>query len=129
MTRATSPIKVDGVLDEEAWKTAAVVPVNNEWLPGDNIPAPVETQCLVTYDARNLYVAFRALDPKPGDIRAHLMDRDDTDTLIQDDHIGADDRHVQRRAAGLPVPRQPARRPGRRRSSASRTASRTSPGT
>ena len=88
VTRATSPIKVDGVLDEEAWKSAAVVPVNNEWLPGDNIPAPVQTQCLVTYDARNLYVAFRALDPKPGDIRAHFMDRDDTDTLIQDDHIG-----------------------------------------
>jgi hypothetical protein len=33
-------------------------------------------------------VAFRAHDPKPGDIRAHLMDRDDTDTLIQDDHVG-----------------------------------------
>ena len=26
VTRATSPVKVDGVLDEEAWKTAAVVP-------------------------------------------------------------------------------------------------------
>ena len=62
--------------------------MNNEWQPGDNIPAPVQTQCLVTYDARNLYVAFRALDPKPGDIRAHFMDRDDTDTLIQDDHVG-----------------------------------------
>ena len=52
------------------------------------MPPPVETECLVTYDATNLYVAFRALDPKPADIRAHLMDRDDTDTLIQDDHIG-----------------------------------------
>ncbi len=86
--RAESPIKVDGVLDEQAWRTAAVVPLPYEWSPGDNVPPPVETQCLVTFDARNLYVAFRALDPRPSEIRAHLMDRDDTDTLVQDDHVG-----------------------------------------
>jgi hypothetical protein len=88
VSRAASEIKVDGVLDEEAWKTAAVVPLPYEWAPGDNVPPPVETECLVTYDAKNLYVAFRAHDSKPADIRAHLMDRDDTDTLIQDDHVG-----------------------------------------
>ena len=88
VTRAASGIKVDGVLDEDAWKTAGVVPLPYEWAPGDNVPPPVETECLVTYDAKYLYVAFRAHDPKPGDIRAHLMDRDDTDTLIQDDHVG-----------------------------------------
>ena len=88
VTRAASDIRIDGVLDEEAWKTAAAVPMPYEWAPGDNIPPPVATDCLVTYDAKNLYVAFRAHDPKPADIRAHLMDRDDTDTLIQDDHVG-----------------------------------------
>ncbi|MCX6551166.1 MAG: DUF5916 domain-containing protein [Acidobacteria bacterium] len=88
VTRATSPIKIDGVLDEGAWQTAAVVPLPYEWAPGDNVPPPVETRCLVTYDAKYLYIAFRAHDPKPGEIRAHLMDRDDTDTLIQDDHVG-----------------------------------------
>ncbi len=88
ITRAASAIKVDGVLDEDAWKTAAVVPLPIEWMPGDNVPPPVETECFVTYDAKNLYVAFRAHDPRPSEIRAHLMDRDDTDTLIQDDHVG-----------------------------------------
>jgi hypothetical protein len=88
VARAASDITIDGVLDDEAWKAAAVVPLPYEWAPGDNVPPPVETDCLVTYDARNLYVAFRARDPKPSDIRAHLMDRDDTDTLIQDDHVG-----------------------------------------
>ncbi|MGE5198516.1 MAG: DUF5916 domain-containing protein [Rhodospirillaceae bacterium] len=88
VTRAASEIKVDGVLDEDAWKTAVIVPLPYEWAPGDNVPPPVETECLVTYDAKNLYVAFRAHDPRPADIRAHLMDRDDTDTLIQDDHVG-----------------------------------------
>jgi hypothetical protein len=88
VTRATSPIKVDGVLDEDAWAHAASMPVAYEWSPGDNVPAPVKTDCLIAFDTKNLYVAFRAFDPRPAEIRAHLMDRDDTDTLIQDDHVG-----------------------------------------
>jgi len=88
VARASSPIVVDGVLDEAAWQQAVNVPVAFEWAPGDNIEPPVKTDCLVTYDQKNLYVAFRAHDPKPAEIRAHLMDRDDTDTLIQDDHVG-----------------------------------------
>ena len=88
VSKARSAVKVDGVLDEAAWGSAAVVPVAYEWAPGDNIPAPVTTQCLVTFDTKNLYVAFRAADPRPAEIRAHLMDRDDVDTLIQDDHVG-----------------------------------------
>jgi len=87
IVKASAPIKIDGVLDEEAWAKAPVIPLPYEWQPGDNIPPPVETQCLVTYDLRNLYVAFRCFDPEPKKIRAHLMDRDDTDTLILDDHI------------------------------------------
>ena len=88
ITRATSEIKVDGVLDEDAWATATVIPVLYEWMPGDGIAPPVKTDCLVTFDRTNLYIAFRASDPEPGKIRAHLMDRDDTDTLIGDDHVG-----------------------------------------
>jgi hypothetical protein len=87
-SRAASPIIIDGVLDEQAWQQAVNVPVAYEWAPGDNIAPPVRTDCLVTYDAKNLYIAFRAYDPRPAEIRAHLMDRDDTDTLIQDDHVG-----------------------------------------
>jgi hypothetical protein len=85
--KASAPITIDGVLDEEAWAAAPVIPLPFEWTPGDNVPPPVDTQCLVTYDLRNLYVAFRCFDPEPRKIRAHLMDRDDTDTLILDDHI------------------------------------------
>jgi hypothetical protein len=85
--RASVPIKIDGVIDEEAWAAAPKIAVPFEWQPGDNIPAPVDTEVLVTYDLRNLYVAFRCFDPEPKKIRAHLMDRDDTDTLILDDHV------------------------------------------
>jgi hypothetical protein len=87
VARASVPIKIDGVLDEAAWEAAPAIPVPFEWTPGDNIPAPVKTECLVTYDLHNLYVGFRCFDPEPRKIRAHLMDRDDTDTLIMDDHV------------------------------------------
>ena len=87
VVRASVPIRIDGVLDEAAWSAAPVIRVPYEWQPGDNTPAPVETECLVTYDLHNLYVGFRCFDPEPRKIRAHLMDRDDTDTLILDDHV------------------------------------------
>jgi len=85
---ATSPIHIDGVLDEPAWAEATLVPIPYEWSPGDNTPSPVESQCFLTFDAERLYLGCRALDPDPSAIRAHLMDRDSIDTFIQDDFIG-----------------------------------------
>ena len=85
--RATSPVEVDGELDEAAWAQAVVVPIAYEWTPGDNATPPVATEGLVTYDDEHLYVAWRAHDPEPGKIRAHLMDRDSIDTFVQDDHV------------------------------------------
>jgi len=87
VVKASVPIRIDGVLDEACWGAAPKIPVPFEWQPGDNIPAPVATEVLVTYDLHNIYIGFRCFDPEPGKIRAHLMDRDDTDTLILDDHV------------------------------------------
>lgn len=87
VVEAVSKIKIDGVLDEDAWKHPEPIKILYEWMPGDNIPAVVESECLVTFDKSKLYIAFKCFDPEPGKIRAHLMDRDSTDTLIQDDHI------------------------------------------
>ena len=82
-----TPVNVDGVLDESSWKDATVIPLKYEYRPGDNIPAIVSTDVMITFDHDYLYVAFRAEDPEPGKIRAHLMDRDQIDTFIQDDHV------------------------------------------
>jgi hypothetical protein len=87
ISAATGKIKVDGILDEEAWKNCQAIKLPTEWTPGENTPAPVDTDCLVTYDRRNFYIAFRCHDPEPGKIRAHLMDRDAIDTFVMDDHI------------------------------------------
>lgn len=85
VSRATSPIKIDGSLDEAAWSAAAVIDLATETRPAENQPAPVKTECLVTYDDDRLYVAFRAHDPDPSQIRAHLSDRDNA---YSDDFVG-----------------------------------------
>lgn len=85
--KARSKIKIDGILNEEAWKYPVKIKVPYEWTRGENRPAPVETQCMVTFDKSNFYVAFRCFDPDPSQIRAHLMDRDQMDTFIQDDYV------------------------------------------
>jgi len=83
--RIDGPIRVDAVLDEPAWREAVVVGIPWEVSPGDNIPAPVRTECLLMYDDRTLYAAFRAFDPDPAAIRAHLTDRDNA---FEDDFVG-----------------------------------------
>ena len=81
--RATSEIKIDGVLDEPAWASAGVLDLKYEWFPGERATPPVRTECLLAYDDDNFYVAFRAHDPEPEKIRAHLMDRDSVNTFVQ----------------------------------------------
>ncbi len=83
--RAETPIKIDGVLDEEAWQKGLVLDVNNETDPGKNVPAPVTTISYMTYDDDHFFIAFRANDPDPSAIRAHLADRD---TPFRDDFVG-----------------------------------------
>ncbi len=80
-----SPIRVDGVLDEPAWREVAEIPLRYEYFPGDNTPARAETICMVTFDHERLYLAFRAKDADPGAIRANLADRD---APFLDDTVG-----------------------------------------
>ncbi|HYG61424.1 MAG TPA: DUF5916 domain-containing protein [Thermoanaerobaculia bacterium] len=83
--RLSSPVQIDGVLEEEAWSQALKMDVAFEIDPGRNVPAPVTTVAYLAYDDERLYAAFRADDPDPGAIRAHLADRD---TTFRDDFVG-----------------------------------------
>jgi hypothetical protein len=82
---ATGAIRVDGILDEPAWASAEPMEFDVETNPGDNIVPPARTAGYMTYDSRHLYVAFRAWDPDPKAIRAHLSDRDNA---FSDDFVG-----------------------------------------
>ena len=65
--RTTESIKVDGVLDEQVWKTSAVA--TNFWVsyPTDGIRASPELKTLVrvTYDDEFIYVAAECIGPGP----------------------------------------------------------------
>ena len=82
---ASSPIEIDGSLDEAAWSQALTFTLDNEFEPGRNVPAPVTAVAYLTHDDDRLYVGFRAYDPDPSAIRAHLTDRD---TALRDDYVG-----------------------------------------
>jgi hypothetical protein len=98
--RTEAVITLDGAIDEAAWGGALTFDLNIEFSPADNQPAPARTECLILEDGRRLYIAFRAHDPRPEEIRAHLSDRD---RLGNDDHVGVliDSFNDERRAFGF----------------------------
>ncbi|MEQ8315686.1 MAG: DUF5916 domain-containing protein [Gammaproteobacteria bacterium] len=83
--RVTSRPDIDGALAEGEWADAITVAITVETEPGENIPAPVDTEALLMEDGETLYVAFIAQDPEPGQIRAFYRDRD---RLWDDDWVG-----------------------------------------
>ncbi len=95
-------VRIDGMLDEEAWENALLLELNYEVWPGENVEPPARTEVLIAYSESHLYVAFRAYDPEPSAIRAHLNDRDSFDTWA-DDIVGIvfDTFDDERRAFGF----------------------------
>ena len=84
LREATGTIRVDGVLDEDAWASAARAVNFSEVFPGDQTRPPVEVTGLMTYSKEVLYVGIIVKDD-PSAIRANLSDRD---AIWQDDYAG-----------------------------------------
>ncbi|MEK6303140.1 MAG: DUF5916 domain-containing protein [Acidobacteriota bacterium] len=83
ITRFEKPPVIDGKLDDEMWKTAAVLADFYQTQPGDNIAPSHATEVLIGYDSKHLYVAFHAYDD-PHKVRATVAKRDqifDDDTV------------------------------------------------
>ena len=83
LPRFAAAPKIDGILDEPEWQTAATIEDFVETWPGDNAPPPRPTRVRLGVDATNLYVAIEA-DDEPGAVRATLARRDD---VLADDHL------------------------------------------
>jgi len=77
------PLVIDGKVDEDIWKDAAVFKDFYQTNPGDNIAPSKPTEVLVMYDDKNLYVAFRCWDEKDK-IRATVAKRDD---VLNEDNV------------------------------------------
>ncbi len=74
--RFEKPPVIDGKLDEDVWKTAAVLGDFYQTQPGDNIAPSYPTHVLLGYDSKTLYIAFRVKD-EPDKVRATVAKRDE----------------------------------------------------
>jgi len=74
---------IDGRLDDDVWKTAAVFKDFYQTSPGDNVAPSKPTETMIGYDARTLYLAFHCFD-EPDKVRATVAKRDDVLNGIED---------------------------------------------
>lgn len=80
---AKSPV-IDGKLDDEVWKSAAVFKDFYQWRPSDTATASARTEVFAGYDSRFIYFAFHAYDD-PAKVRANVAKRDN---IFDDDVVG-----------------------------------------
>lgn len=74
--KALTPPVIDGKLDEEVWKTAAVFKDFYQTGPGYNTPPSKPTEAYMLYDEHNLYIGFKCWDERDK-IKATVAKRDD----------------------------------------------------
>ncbi len=84
LPRFDKPPVIDGKLDEEVWQKAVVLKDFYQIQPGDNTPPSKPTEVLIGFDARFIYIAFKATD-EPDKVRATVAKRDN---IFQDDYVG-----------------------------------------
>ena len=82
--RLAGEIRIDGNVDEAAWRSARRLTDFREFQPGHMSEPGVRTEAFVTYDDEHLYVAIIAHDD-PSEVRASLTERDG---MFADDWAG-----------------------------------------
>ena len=75
-TRTDTPPEIDGHLDDEVWRSAALITGFVQQAPLDGAPATEETEVYVAYDSENIYLAIHAHYEDPSIMRANRVDRD-----------------------------------------------------
>ena len=99
--RRTTPITIDGKLDDAAWVSAEPTAGFVQAYPQPGVIAPDQTEVRVLYDDDALYVGIRMFDAHPDSIAAGLARRDATAaTGIYSDwvHLIIDSYHDRRTA-------------------------------
>jgi hypothetical protein len=81
--RFDAPPVIDGVLNDETWKNAAVFGNFVQISPGDNVKPTHPTEFMMGYDAKNLYMAFRIIQDRKT-VRATVARRDN---IFNDDYV------------------------------------------
>ncbi len=68
--------KIDGLLDEECWKNAAIASGFTENSPEPNTPSSMRTEVKVLYSTEAIYIGAMMYDPDPDSILKQLSVRD-----------------------------------------------------
>lgn len=76
--RITKSPKIDGKLDDDAWKDAVIATGFVERQPNNGKPIPdsLSTSVKIVYDDLGIYFGAEMLDPFPSEIRKELTERD-----------------------------------------------------
>jgi hypothetical protein len=87
--RTETPIRLDGILDDEVWKRVTPASGFTQSEPREGQPATEGTDVFVAYDAQNLYIGAMMHDSDPGaeivnDIRKDFRedDQDDFEVIL-----------------------------------------------
>ena len=77
-TRITTPPKIDGNLNDEAWKNAPVANNFVQFRPDNGVAelADYKTEVKLVYDDNAVYISAKMLDPEPSKIPAEFTNRD-----------------------------------------------------
>lgn len=73
---AAGSIRIDGVLDEPAWREAGLIADLTQQSPKPGEPTPFRTEVRFLVDGSTLYIGFICGDPDPALIAIHTMQRD-----------------------------------------------------
>ena len=74
--RLTTPLKIDGALDEPLYSTVAPISDFIQQEPHEGEPATEKTEMWLAFDDRNVYVSFRCWESEPDQVIANEMRRD-----------------------------------------------------
>lgn len=81
--KLTAPPVIDGVLNDEVWKSAAVFGDFIQTSPGDNVAPTHPTEFMMAYDSKNLYMAYKVKQDR-STVRATVARRDN---VFNDDYV------------------------------------------
>ena len=85
ISKASSSLKLDGILNDDAWSHAEKALRFYQYFPSDTGLAVSRTEAVVTYDDQNLLIGFTCFSYSPGNYIVQSLRRDFIDQL--NDHF------------------------------------------
>ena len=85
--RLTSPLRLDGILNENVYTTVSSISDFIQQEPIAGAPATQKTECWVLFDENNIYVSVRAFESHPERMLASEMRRDNMFVFNGSDNI------------------------------------------